>query len=309
MPMPDLSKNAVETVHDSLLPALLEQLLATPGASAAPAEQVQSFVNYLSTGRIRTIGRQVRRGPHLSGAWLALLLPGRVAMIMLPCRGWSGLEAADQRAAVAAGVEALSNQGLYFAQALLEAGDVYQRWLLEEFGFHHLTTLSYMQRPCAWPPWDPPEAAGVEWIAYEGASHEEFGRTLLATYQESRDCPELTGIRPIDEVIASHQATGPFDPRLWELVRVGRRIAGCILLSRLTFGALLEIVYVGVVPDMRRRGVGSLLMRRALQQAQERGAAELMVVFDVRNSTAGRLYERFGFRRMAERETYVRFLR
>ncbi len=300
--------NAVETVHESRLPALLEQLLAAPGASAASPEQVRSFINYLSVARIRTIGRQVRRGTLLSGAWLALLLPGRVAMVMLPSCRWRGLEAVDQRAAVAAGVEALSDQELYYAQALLEAEDTYQRRVLEEFGFHRLTTLRYMQRACAWPPWDPPETTGVEWIAYEQASREEFGRTLLATYQESSDCPELTGIRPVEEVLASHRATGPFDPQLWELVRVEGRIAGCILLSQLTFGPMMEVVYLGVVPGLRGRGVGSLLMRRALSQAQLRRAAELMVVFDARNSAAGRLYERFGFEQVAEREAYVRFL-
>lgn len=298
---------AVETVYERTLPALLEQLLAGPGAAAASPGQVQSFLHYLSAGRIRTIGRQVRRGSALGGAWLALLLPGRVAMVMLPSSRRSGLDAADQRAAVAAGVEALSDQGLYFAQALLESDDAQQRGLLEEFGFRRLTTLRYMQRACAWPNVQPPEADGVEWVAYDAASHAEFRRTLLLTYQESRDCPELTGIRPMDEVIASHQATGPFDPRLWELVRVGGQVAGCILLSRLTFGPLMEIVYVGVVPGMRQRGIGALLMRRALQHARLAGAAELMVVFDVRNSPAGRLYGRFGFERVAEREAYVRF--
>jgi ribosomal protein S18 acetylase RimI-like enzyme len=301
--------NAVETVHESRLPALLKQLLAAPGTSGASPEQVRSFINYLSVGRIRTIGRQVRRGKLLSGAWLALLLPGRVAMVMLPSCHRRGLEAADQRAAVAAGVAALSDQDLYFAQALLENEDTYQQRLLEEFGFHRLTTLRYMQRACAWPPWDWPKTSGVEWIAYEQASREEFGRTLMATYVESSDCPELTGIRPVEEVLASHRATGPFDPRLWELVRVEGRIAGCILLSELTFGPLLEIVYLGVVPELRGRGVGALLMRRALRHAQLRGAAELMVVFDARNSPAGRLYERFGFEQVSEREAYVRFLK
>jgi mycothiol synthase len=297
-----------EIVDDRALPDLLEQLLAAPGAAAASPEQVQCFLNYLSAGRIRTIGRWVRRTRHLSAGWLGLLLPGGVAMVMLPPAHRSGLDAEDQGCAVADGVAALRNQGLFFAQALLEPEDALHRDLLERYGFRRLTTLRYMQRSCAWPPFVPPDAAEAEWVAYSSASHGEFGRTLLETYQESRDCPELTGIRPIDDVIASHQATGPFDPRLWELVRLEGRTAGCILLSRLTFGPLMEIVYVGVVPAMRGRGVGSLLMRRALRHAQRDGAAELMVVFDVRNPAAARLYERFGFERAADRVAYVLFL-
>jgi ribosomal protein S18 acetylase RimI-like enzyme len=70
-------------------------------------------------------------------------------------------------------------------------------------------------------------------------------------------------------------------------------------------GPVLELVYMGVMPAWRRRGVGTLLLRRALARCREVGAKEITVVVDVRNTPARRLYERFAFTTVAQREAHL----
>jgi ribosomal protein S18 acetylase RimI-like enzyme len=128
---------------------------------------------------------------------------------------------------------------------------------------------------------------------------------LLATYNDSLDCPELTGLRPIEDILAGHRAAGQFDPRLWELFLVDDEPAGCLLLAPLHTAPSLEVVYMGVVPEHRGRGVGDALLRRALQQCREHGARLLTLAVDGRNAPAKRLYERFGLKTVARRDAYL----
>ena len=62
---------------------------------------------------------------------------------------------------------------------------------------------------------------------------------------------------------------------------------------------------MGVVAGRRRRGVGDLLLRRALQRCRESESRELTAVVDERNAPARQLYVRFGFMPIAAREAYI----
>ncbi len=191
---------------------------------------------------------------------------------------------------------------LHYAQALIEPEAAGKRALLAQAGFVPLTTLLYQERSAKFPWVDPPPDSEVEWIRYGADTHAGFAETVLTTYEGSLDCPELTGLRPIADIFGAHQAAGRFDPALWELARCNGQSAGVLLLSRMVHGPVLELVYMGVVPAWRRRGVGALLLRRALERCRERGAKEITVVVDVRNTPARRLYERFAFATVAQRE-------
>jgi ribosomal protein S18 acetylase RimI-like enzyme len=130
----------------------------------------------------------------------------------------------------------------------------------------------------------------------------------METYDGTLDCPELAGRRTAEEILAAHRASGVFDPSQWELVELDGYDAGCVLLQRVPGHDALEIAYMGVVPKSRGRGVGADLLRRALAKTRASGCARLKVVVDARNAPARGLYERFGFRAIARREAYLRFV-
>jgi mycothiol synthase len=296
----------IESLRPDDLPEALGYVLAVPGTGRrADRRQVRSFLDYLTGCSMRWEGFWCRQGSSITGACVTLLLPGATAIVMLPTPGELGILPDTQARIASAVLDSLRPRRLHYAQALLAPEADAQRQLLEGLGFRYLAPLAYLERPAAYPWVDPPPVDPDAWLAFGPAVQPEFAATLLATYEDSQDCPELTGLRPIDDIIAAHQASGAFDPALWELLRIDGASAGCILLSRLTDSQALEVVYMGVVPKFRRRGVASWLLRRALERCREVGANRLTLVVDDRNVPAKRVYERFGLRPVTRRDAYL----
>ena len=65
-----------------------------------------------------------------------------------------------------------------------------------------------------------------------------------------------------------------------------------------------EILTVGVVPDARRRGIGTVLLHELLAEARRRGAAEAFLEVRVDNDGARAMYEREGFAEVGRRRGY-----
>ncbi|MFQ5806961.1 MAG: GNAT family N-acetyltransferase [Phycisphaerae bacterium] len=296
----------IETVEPADREEVLARVLAPlSGAACASRAHVKSFVSYLSACALDWTAWRYRRGPRETALLFVLFLPGETAIAMFPAPEARGIVPADQRRLLVAGLERLAGRALYYVQALVEPNATGKRNLLQASGFGHLTQLIYLQRRATFPWFDPPGAQEATWIAYNERRHDMFAQMLLVTYEDSRDCPELTGLRSIDAVIASHKAAGEFNPALWEIACVNGEHAGCILLSPLIQGPVVEVVYMGVASRWRRRGVGKLLLRRALQHCRAVGASELTAVVDRRNRPARQLYARFGFKPTAAREAYI----
>jgi ribosomal protein S18 acetylase RimI-like enzyme len=133
-----------------------------------------------------------------------------------------------------------------------------------------------------------------------------LGKALERSYVDTRDCPALCGLRRTADVIQSHLSTGQHDPALWWVVELDGEPEGALLLSPFPEQGLVELVYVGWSPPLRERGLGRILMSRAIEAAREYGAAEMTCAVDVRNDPALALYERFGFAKADRRHALVR---
>jgi GNAT superfamily N-acetyltransferase len=122
---------------------------------------------------------------------------------------------------------------------------------------------------------------------------------------ESLDCPELTGLRPIAEVLAGHRATGLFDSSLWWVARRGEEPVGVMLLNRIPDVEALEVVYMGVAQAARGTGVADGLLDQAVAAAKQAGASTLALAVDQRNTPARRLYTRWGFTETGARDAWI----
>jgi mycothiol synthase len=286
-------------------PLVLPLLLAAPRGPRAGRAQVEAFTAYAAAGSFGWVGLVDGpvHAPH--AAFFALLLPGRTAMALVPNPGEHGIVAEEQRALTAHGIARLRERDLHYAQALLEPEAEAKAATLARCGFRELAPLAYLERDVLYPWVEPPARAGLTWRAYDATAHSAFAMTILATYRDSQDCPELTGLRPIDDVLAAHQASGRHDPQLWELALVDGTAAACLLLSRHTQDTLVEVVYMGVVPEFRRQGIGRLLLARALEQCRRVGARQLTVVVDERNAAAQVLYADYALQRVARRSAWI----
>jgi RimJ/RimL family protein N-acetyltransferase len=169
-------------------------------------------------------------------------------------------------------------------------------------GFELLAVLSYQRRPAQ--PTDlklePP--TGLEWVHYSLLRHGRFARSIELTYQDSLDCPKLAGLRPIDDTVTTHKRTGTFMPRTWRLAIEGGKPVGVALVNDIQ--ARGELIYLGVVPAARGRGMGRALLNRAIRDSAEMGLTQMGLAVDVANTPAVRLYEAAGFREIRRRMAY-----
>jgi ribosomal protein S18 acetylase RimI-like enzyme len=274
-----------------------------------PEDQLARTANVramLDTGELDPDGVLVaRRGPALLGAMLAAPLPGGGGVVWPP-RVRPGTPGADTvaDALVRHAADWLRGRGTKLAQALLADDDIPYAGPLERNGFPFLTRLEYLRHFLELPP---DRLAGPERLTYQTFSACDvtlFGEVLLRTYEGTRDCPEVNGVRTAAEVIAGHQG-GNFDPRRWWLARLDGQPVGVLLVNSVPESGAWDVAYVGVVTAARRRGVGTELVVKALWEAKAAGVLQVSLAVDARNEPARRLYRRLGFEPFGERSAYL----
>lgn len=297
-----MPESAIRITSEELEAALAIVLAAPPDFSRAPARVVSNFIASANHAMHGWLG--FRAGPvHApAGIAIAALLKGRTVLMLCGPANPADPDGPGLRAALTATLDAMQAHDFTYAQVIVppECDDF--RSILASAGFGRLTTLVYLERDSRYPWVDPPSQEYV-WVSYAPHEHVRFGDTITATYEGTLDCPELVGLRAIDDIILSHQGAGPFDPSLWNLLIVDDQPAAVLLCSNHPHA--LEIVYVGVRPEFRRRGLAGALMRRALLHARNYRANQIMVAVDNRNDHAMRLYERFGFEAIAKRDVFL----
>lgn len=300
---------SVEALTANELPVALPSILATPSQPAGD-NAVRSVLEYIDDARLSWRGWRVGPADRPIAAAVALLLPGRTALLLSAGPDASAadrptIEPGAQAEALAEALRGLADANLHYVSALIDPSATATRGLIEAVGFTRLTRLEYLERGTTYPWVDPPPEDLVNWIAYHPDTRNRFEEVLAKTYQGSLDCPELAALRPIDDVLAAHQATGRFDPTLWELATTPEGDAGCLLLANIGRGRMLEVAYMGVAQAFRGRGLAKILLRRALAQARSRRIARLTLAVDARNTPAAQLYRSFGFALCGIREAYL----
>jgi mycothiol synthase len=237
-----------------------------------------------------------RRG-RIVGALLTQGLAGRAAAIWAPevTLAWGRAETA--RALLRAAIDDLARRGYRLVQALLDPTAPHRAAIdLTRAGVPRITELVYLDRATAEAlPLDP-SVPRFDWQSFSPATEAEFRAVLDATYIGSLDMPELDGLRALEDVLASHQATGRFEPARWQLGRLpGEPAAAAVVLLAESAGRdVWEVAYLGLTPPARGRRLGLAALARALDLARPH-VARLELAVDIRNAPALRLYETAGF--------------
>ncbi|OPX22328.1 MAG: hypothetical protein B1H04_05130 [Planctomycetales bacterium 4484_123] len=87
----------------------------------------------------------------------------------------------------------------------------------------------------------------------------------------------------------------------------GDEIVGCVLVNDSAARPdECEVVYLGVRPEWRRRGIGRAMVRRALAATARRRRSALGLAVDAANAPAVSLYRSEGFQEVGRREVYLR---
>jgi mycothiol synthase len=291
-----------ERWHGPSLIRMFTIATATPDEQAATFERalahlpdadrpgrVEYCLNLLETGIFDPRGLWIARvGSDVAAAQVCVPLAGAACLFWLPAERGAAAEAVAQ-----AGIDWCRSWGCKLAQALARDDELLRAEPLVRRGFRAVTRLCHMERSLTDVPAKP--ISPLRFETYSPKNAAEFAVTLERTYEGTLDCPELNGMRSIDEIIAGHRGQGRFDPQCWWLAYDGARPAGVALLAEMPDAVTWELAYVGVVPEYRQRGIGRFLTLHALHALLTRPATRMTLVVDDRNAPARRLYTSLGF--------------
>jgi ribosomal protein S18 acetylase RimI-like enzyme len=286
--------------------------IVAPGQRPSDA-QVTHFIQFAESRDLSLESLWYVTDPdqQVIAAALAIPSPGRTAMAFV-----SPVSTPEQHDCAAAALDRASRgcPEVHLAQGLLEPGQVAQREAFLRAGFTELATLSYLERPVPRKP--PPPVVdwpvGIEvdcWRQRDDIEMDRFGRALDASYVDTLDCPGLCGLRDTRDVLEGHLSTGTFVPELWTVVSFRGRPAGVALFSPIPERRVIELIYIGIAPEVRGGGLGRRLMLHAFRQLAGRPERAISLAVDESNVPALGLYDRLRFQRTARRVALIRSTR
>jgi mycothiol synthase len=243
-------------------------------------------------------------------AWVALPIPnpGRTLLLFTPAHIAQPISVPAAQKLVDAVCAHWHQKDMQLAQLLLDPRDEPVRDLYISCGFELLAELIYLQRHVRGE-MDFNLPAGFELLNYSEVSHANFAATILQSYEGSLDCPSLNGRRDINDVMIGHKSTGIFDPSLWYLLTESGQPRGVLILSASQYIDAVELVYLGLAPSARHRGLGDVMMKLALQSVAKQKRSMLSLAVDSLNEPALKLYHRHGLKRIGSRLALLRDLR
>ena len=243
-------------------------------------------------------------------AAMLLRSPGNSALVFFSCTNTRRTGEIFQLLSVLRKIS--EERHICLLEILLEPNAAIKSQAAADAGFNRLTKLEYLRRPAEVRAPDRNIAQMQTWVPFSENSQPLFADTIRRTYAQSQDCQELTSIRPMDDVLADHRAAGKFDPTFWQVAMLGDNPVGVLLLSRIQNQPEMEVVYMGVTPESRGRGIGDALIARAIELATTSGRVgtsasplALVLAVDERNMPAKGLYARWGFTFIGARDAWV----
>ncbi|MBN2063742.1 MAG: GNAT family N-acetyltransferase, partial [Sedimentisphaerales bacterium] len=198
-----------------------------------------------------------------------------------------------------------ASQEFRFLQLMIEPEDAGRIAFARQAGFVFGSEMNYMYRQInarvgvvRIPP-------RVNWQIYSERNHELFAKVVEKTWQDSCDCSFLGECRSAEESLASYKASAIcFDRTYWSLMLIDKVPAGLCLLSPLISNDNIELTYTGVVPEFRGKGLGKVMLNRALSLCAIDGFRVMTLAVDTKNSYARNIYVNSGFKDMFTRMAF-----
>jgi RimJ/RimL family protein N-acetyltransferase len=152
----------------------------------------------------------------------------------------------------------------------------------------------------------------LEFRTLSDVGEETFVEAIAATYEGIRDswiAARIDESGTLGAAWADFRDEQELDyrPEWWELAYTADgTLAGVIMAARNPTAAVIS--YVGIVPELRGRGLAPQLVRRGTRRLLESGADEIRGDCDRDNIGMIKAFERAGYEEFARRRTYKRAL-
>lgn len=284
-----------------------------------PVEEQQSrlaeALRSVEQGRLRLDALLLAKaGDQPVGATLAMHQEDRVSLVWPPVVSCQATDVTEVQDALMKGLCAeIDREGSNLAQALLAPDDDDERAMLKRHGFEHLADMFFLARTLSEQDYQiaadddfSDDAREIDFETFTDNNRDRFARVIEQTYQQSLDCPFLEGFRNGADALFSHRLSGSFDPAGWRLYRQGTCDIGVLLMNEHPDQNAIELVYFGIVPEFRGRGLGRTMLAEGIQAAALTGRAALFLAVDCGNTYANALYGEHQFAELARRCVMVR---
>lgn len=289
-------------------------LLAERQSDPDRGEELRNAFAELTHGACQEGGLlQARREGRLVGAIGVWLTGGRAALLWPPQLVDS--EGKETGEVLAEHAERwLGSKNVHLVQATLPLDHGPDAEWLREHRFSGRVDLLYMGCSSDHFPSEMPRS-DCRLVPYRAVDRQRLGRLIERTYQDTLDCPELNGMRDVDDVLDGYERTGEFDPSRWSFlqIREGQGDAeaedvGCLLLAAHPRHRNWELVYLGLVPSARGYGWGLAATRQAQWQAARAGCHHMVLAVDAENRPAIATYAAAGFQAWDRRCVFLKRL-
>ena len=195
-------------------------------------------------------------------------------------------------------------RGLSMVQSLQPPEAQADKSVLERAGFARLAQLTYMNWELS--RFEPSAGPGeLAMLPVQACGEAALAEVILASYRQSMDCPALGGVRQIGDVIAGHKASGVYRAESWWIATWSGAPAGCLLLNDNPLSGAADVVYLGVAPEFRGRGLGRAMLLHAAKDIRRRGYGNMTLAVDAANPYALAIYQSVGFKPLFSRDAYA----
>jgi GNAT superfamily N-acetyltransferase len=246
-----------------------------------------------------------RDGQAVAAVW-ASLLGGKSALVWPP-QIVAGEGESTASELLRAADDWMRAHGTTLATAYLADADSIEARRMMAGAYEQAATIAYLLSELGDFPEHPP-AARLEFLRFHEQDWSRLTAIVEATYNGTRDCPRLNGVRSTRDVLDGYRESAGFSPEHWLIVRDELQDVGCLLLADHARDNHFELVYMGVVPAARGRGLGTDITRHAQWLTRCAGRANLALAVDAENSPALRGYAACGFREWDRRRVFLKLL-
>jgi ribosomal protein S18 acetylase RimI-like enzyme len=219
----------------------------------------------------------------------------------------NGYDEATARRLAEAVVRSLDETVVEMTQVLISDAQSDSIGVLEHVGFRHLADLLYLTCEAHRFPTKSVSEAHIDFVPYSGPLRSRLMQLIERTYEQTLDCTALNGVRDVDSVINGYQSTGVFNPQNWMIVRANSEDVGVLLLADHPTAGHWELMYMGLVPEVRGKHWGQQITQHAQWLAGKAGVERIVLAVDSTNLPALRMYRSTGFEIWDKRTVFVRF--
>lgn len=194
-----------------------------------------------------------------------------------------------------------STQNVELVQAIATEFSTLERRVLEGIGLRYLSHLDHLvlflegEKKASQKAWDAWESSGdkLSLTEYQDGRLAQLEDVITESYIDTLDCPLLGDIRTGKAAVEGYIAARE-QRHSWWLAESGERVVGCLLLWERA-NAIWELTYMGIIPEVRGKKLGSILLEAAIGISSRLGAKQLVLSVDRENLPATRLYHQRGF--------------